>query len=57
MALLRAESRLRNPWVAEQIESGLGAGRRILDVGCGAGFLVQLPRKKGLPGHRIRCGQ
>jgi 2-polyprenyl-6-hydroxyphenyl methylase/3-demethylubiquinone-9 3-methyltransferase len=37
VALLRAESRLLNPWVAAQ----LGERRcRILDVGCGAGFLA-----------------
>ena len=40
VALLRAESRLRNPWVAEQIAAHVGsAPQRILDIGCGAGFL------------------
>lgn len=40
VALLRAESRLRNPWVAEQLRARF-AGRklRVLDVGCGGGFL------------------
>ena len=40
VALLRAESRLRNPWSAEQLHARF-AGRklRILDVGCGGGFL------------------
>ena len=42
VALLRAESRLRNPWVAERIRAHF-AGRidpvRVLDVGCGGGFL------------------
>jgi 2-polyprenyl-6-hydroxyphenyl methylase / 3-demethylubiquinone-9 3-methyltransferase len=40
VALLRAESRLRNPWVAEELRKRF-AGRtlRILDVGCGGGFL------------------
>jgi 2-polyprenyl-6-hydroxyphenyl methylase/3-demethylubiquinone-9 3-methyltransferase len=48
VALLRAESRLRNPWVAEQIASGLGTGRRrVLDVGCGAGFLSNYLGEKG----------
>ena len=40
VALLRAESRLLNPWVAAEMASKLGDRRcRILDVGCGAGFL------------------
>ena len=39
VALLRAESRLRNPWVLEHIRARLGASARVLDVGCGAGFL------------------
>ena len=41
VALLRAESRLLNPWVAAEVTSKLGERRcRILDVGCGAGFLA-----------------
>jgi 2-polyprenyl-6-hydroxyphenyl methylase/3-demethylubiquinone-9 3-methyltransferase len=40
IALLRAESRLRNPWVAGTIRARCGEGRRrVLDVGCGGGFL------------------
>ncbi|RYZ07597.1 MAG: 3-demethylubiquinone-9 3-O-methyltransferase [Myxococcales bacterium] len=39
VALLRAESRLRNPWVAERILAERGPDARVLDVGCGAGFL------------------
>jgi 2-polyprenyl-6-hydroxyphenyl methylase/3-demethylubiquinone-9 3-methyltransferase len=39
VALLRAESRLRNPWVAERVSALHGAAARVLDVGCGAGFL------------------
>jgi 2-polyprenyl-6-hydroxyphenyl methylase/3-demethylubiquinone-9 3-methyltransferase len=40
IALLRAENRLRNPWIAEQITQSFGPRPcRILDVGCGAGFL------------------
>lgn len=39
VALLRAESRLRNPWVAEHILRECGHGVSVLDVGCGAGFL------------------
>jgi 2-polyprenyl-6-hydroxyphenyl methylase/3-demethylubiquinone-9 3-methyltransferase len=41
VALLRAESRLLSPWVATEVATKLGEGRRrILDVGCGAGFLA-----------------
>ena len=40
VALLRAESRLRNPWVASEITSALGLlSRKVLDIGCGGGFL------------------
>jgi 2-polyprenyl-6-hydroxyphenyl methylase/3-demethylubiquinone-9 3-methyltransferase len=36
IALLRAESRHRNPWIADRIGP---FPRRVLDLGCGAGFL------------------
>jgi 2-polyprenyl-6-hydroxyphenyl methylase/3-demethylubiquinone-9 3-methyltransferase len=36
IALLRAENRLRNPWVASKLPSS----SRVLDMGCGAGFLT-----------------
>jgi 2-polyprenyl-6-hydroxyphenyl methylase/3-demethylubiquinone-9 3-methyltransferase len=40
IALLRAESRHRNPWIADEITRTLGPGpRRVLDLGCGGGFL------------------
>ena len=40
VALLRAESRLLNPWVVAEMTTKLGERRcQILDVGCGAGFL------------------
>lgn len=40
IALLRAESRLRNPWVIQKIRSHYGdLPVRVLDVGCGGGFL------------------
>jgi 2-polyprenyl-6-hydroxyphenyl methylase/3-demethylubiquinone-9 3-methyltransferase len=40
VALLRAESRLLNPWVAAEMTTKLGKSHcQILDVGCGAGFL------------------
>ncbi|HEX3596163.1 MAG TPA: bifunctional 2-polyprenyl-6-hydroxyphenol methylase/3-demethylubiquinol 3-O-methyltransferase UbiG, partial [Polyangiaceae bacterium] len=41
VALLRAESRFRNPWVTSEL-AGRFSGRActVLDVGCGAGFLT-----------------
>jgi 2-polyprenyl-6-hydroxyphenyl methylase/3-demethylubiquinone-9 3-methyltransferase len=40
VALLRAESKLRNPWVGRRIDEAFGARRcSVLDIGCGAGFL------------------
>ncbi|HYO97542.1 MAG TPA: class I SAM-dependent methyltransferase, partial [Polyangiaceae bacterium] len=45
VALLRAESRLRNPWVSARLRQELGPAAQVLDVGCGAGFLAnQLAR-------------
>jgi 2-polyprenyl-6-hydroxyphenyl methylase / 3-demethylubiquinone-9 3-methyltransferase len=41
VALLRAEGRTRNPWIISQIRSRWPDGPvRVLDVGCGAGFLA-----------------
>ncbi len=41
VALLRSESRIKNPWIAARIqkETGSRQGLKILDIGCGAGFL------------------
>ncbi len=51
MALLRAESKLRNPWVGKHIEDAFGARPcAVLDIGCGAGFLSN--HLAGL-GHRV----
>ena len=43
VALLRAESRLRGPWILER----LNPGSTVLDVGCGAGFLTNFLSEKG----------
>jgi 2-polyprenyl-6-hydroxyphenyl methylase/3-demethylubiquinone-9 3-methyltransferase len=46
IALLRAESRHRNPWIAEQL-----AGKScVLDLGCGGGFLSNYLAERG---HRV----
>ncbi|MEO6095612.1 MAG: methyltransferase domain-containing protein, partial [Fibrobacteria bacterium] len=51
VALLRAEGRLKNPWVADRIRSHLeGNPGRILDIGCGAGFLAN---SLAAEGHRV----
>ncbi|HEY0468514.1 MAG TPA: bifunctional 2-polyprenyl-6-hydroxyphenol methylase/3-demethylubiquinol 3-O-methyltransferase UbiG [Polyangiaceae bacterium] len=40
IALLRAESRLRNPWLASEMTRAFGARPAdVLDIGCGGGFL------------------
>ena len=40
VGLLRAESKLRNPWLAARLREGFpDRPCRVLDVGCGAGFL------------------
>ena len=51
VGLLRAESRLLNPWVVAEMTAKLGERRcRILDVGCGAGFLAN---HLGALGHDV----
>jgi 2-polyprenyl-6-hydroxyphenyl methylase/3-demethylubiquinone-9 3-methyltransferase len=48
VALLRAESRGRNGWIAGQIDSHFPRARaRVLDVGCGAGFLANDLARRG----------
>ena len=39
IALLRAENAVRAPWVIEEIARRIGNNARILDIGCGGGFL------------------
>jgi 2-polyprenyl-6-hydroxyphenyl methylase/3-demethylubiquinone-9 3-methyltransferase len=40
IALLRAESRARNPWIAATLLAQRGRGAKVLDVGCGGGFVA-----------------
>jgi 2-polyprenyl-6-hydroxyphenyl methylase/3-demethylubiquinone-9 3-methyltransferase len=54
VALLRAEGKLKNPWVMERIRASLcdsrhpgGRPGRILDIGCGAGFLANALAAQG----------
>jgi len=51
IALLRAESRHRNPWIAAKIAQAFGpASCRVLDLGCGGGFLSNYLAARG---HRV----
>ncbi len=43
VALLRAENRLRIPWILDQI----GKNKTVLDIGCGAGLLTNALAKAG----------
>jgi 2-polyprenyl-6-hydroxyphenyl methylase/3-demethylubiquinone-9 3-methyltransferase len=40
VALLRLENKVKAPWVAEQINKYHGEKAKVLDVGCGGGFLT-----------------
>jgi 2-polyprenyl-6-hydroxyphenyl methylase/3-demethylubiquinone-9 3-methyltransferase len=49
VALLRAEARLRNPWVAQVMRERRPemTRARVLDIGCGAGFLTNALARDG----------
>jgi 2-polyprenyl-6-hydroxyphenyl methylase/3-demethylubiquinone-9 3-methyltransferase len=49
VALLRAESRVKAPWIREKIRQHFGSQESsVLDVGCGAGFLSNHLAAEGL---------
>jgi 2-polyprenyl-6-hydroxyphenyl methylase / 3-demethylubiquinone-9 3-methyltransferase len=50
IALLRAESRAKTPWILNQIRAvkSIAPSTTVLDVGCGAGFLSNELAKNGL---------
>ncbi len=50
VALLRAESKTKTPWIVERIQKHglLNKNTKVLDVGCGAGFLSNELAKQGL---------
>ncbi len=50
VALLRAESKTKTPWIIDRIKEHnlLNQSTKVLDVGCGAGFLSNELAKQGL---------
>ncbi|MEN9344056.1 MAG: hypothetical protein RLZZ453_843 [Chlamydiota bacterium] len=50
IALLRAENKVRNPWVEQEIFKRCGRNVSVLDIGCGAGFLTNA---LALQGHQV----
>ncbi len=50
VALLRAESRIKHPWILKKIRDHFAEAKvEILDVGCGAGFLANEFALEGYP--------
>ncbi|GAB4185170.1 MAG: hypothetical protein Tsb0015_01910 [Simkaniaceae bacterium] len=47
VALLRAENRIRIPWVVSEVSAFFPEKCKILDIGCGAGFLSNALAKNG----------
>jgi 2-polyprenyl-6-hydroxyphenyl methylase/3-demethylubiquinone-9 3-methyltransferase len=58
VALLRAESRARNPWVIEEIRRAFPSKvPKILDLGCGAGFLTNEAVRAGFSAVGLDASQ
>lgn len=47
IALLRAENALRNPWIQSVLERTFPYPCKVLDIGCGGGFLTNFLATKG----------
>src|SRR5581483_1407252 len=50
IAILRAENKVRVPWVQDEIKKRIAGSASVLDVGCGAGFLTN---PLALQGHTV----
>jgi 2-polyprenyl-6-hydroxyphenyl methylase/3-demethylubiquinone-9 3-methyltransferase len=50
VALLRLENETKAPWVIDKLAAAVPAGARVLDVGCGGGFLTL---KLAAAGYRV----
>jgi 2-polyprenyl-6-hydroxyphenyl methylase/3-demethylubiquinone-9 3-methyltransferase len=50
VALLRAEAKLRTNWIAQRLRATFAHRCRVLDVGCGAGFVANV---LAAAGHRV----
>jgi 2-polyprenyl-6-hydroxyphenyl methylase/3-demethylubiquinone-9 3-methyltransferase len=50
IALLRRENAARNPWILKTLQDRVGSHLKVLDVGCGAGFLTNALAKEG---HKV----
>lgn len=50
VALLRAENKVRNPWIMETIQKSYAEKCAVLDIGCGAGLLAN---PLAMQGHAV----
>jgi len=50
VALLRAENKVRNPWISNEIRKRFNQNISLLDIGCGAGLLTNA---LALEGHTV----
>ena len=57
IAILRAENRLRNPWISEIIDQQFSKKISFLDIGCGAGFLTNYLSLNGHEVHGLDISQ